>query len=117
MTETRLTRRRGCERLENRIEPWMANRIWWVLVEECGCRDSMWEHYSFICCLSEEGRGFSHEYRFQGALGFGGKFYNNCGRWWVGCYRENRTPERDEMISRANTRIVGLLAEYTGSST
>ena len=101
--------------IENRIKPDMAARIWRVLVEECGCRDDLGDMHLFTHYLATE-HWSGHEYRFQGDLGFGGKFYNNCGRWWVGCYPENRTPERDVMICRANERIAALLAEYTGGS-
>ena len=99
------------ERRGNRIAPDMAERIWRVLVEECGCRDDTNNRHSFMHYLATE-HWAGHEWRFQGALGFGGKFHNNRGRWWVSCYPENRTPERDAMIRKANERINELKAEY-----
>lgn len=96
------------------IAPWMANRIWWVLVEECGCRDDRWDHYSFVEYLDRE-HWSGHEWRFQGALGFGGKFYNNGGRWWVGFYPEDETPKRKEMAQNANLRLNALRLIYFGA--
>ena len=45
------------------------------------------------------------EYRFMGLLGYGGKFWNNSGRWYVTCYSEDRNTERDAMIESANARL------------
>ncbi len=102
------------------IAPWMANDIWHVLVEECGARrgdvhahrHDWTEEYSFINYLEGDGGGFGHEFRFMGALGFGGKFYNDGTRWRVGCYREDETPVRAEMIRRANERLAILKQLY-----
>lgn len=88
-----------------------AQKIWRVLVEECGCRDAPDNRDSFVRYLAAD-NGFGHEWRFQGKLGFGGKFYNDHFAWRVGCYSEHRTPERDEMIRRADERLTELRAEY-----
>jgi hypothetical protein len=95
----------------NRITPDMSERIWRVLVEDCGCRDDLRAKHSFMYYLATD-IWSGHEWRFQGSLGFGGKFHNNCGRWLVGCYSEHRTPECEEMICRANERIAALKEEY-----
>jgi hypothetical protein len=91
----------------------MANSIWQVLVTECGARDNRYDHYSFVAYL-EEAKPFGHEWRFQGSLGFGGKFYNDGSRWRVGCYREHESPQRNEMIRRANDRLAALRETYLG---
>lgn len=91
-----------------RIPPQVANDIWRILVEECGCRDDRHDHYSFVHYLSGAAGGFGHEYRFMGALGFGGKFYNDHYRWRVGCYPEHVSPKREAMIQRANDRLAEL---------
>lgn len=96
-----------------------ADRIWTILVEECGAREDGREDFLrlFPGC---------REYRFMGALGFGGKVYAN-GRYSdgavarVGCYREDQTPERLQSIRRANDRILALswdneTSEHEGSS-
>lgn len=53
------------------------------------------------------------EWRFQGHLGFGGKFYTrhdlHCS---VGCYPEDETPERRKIITRANEQLEALRTRY-----
>lgn len=45
------------------------------------------------------------EYRFQGVLGFGGKFWNDGGPWRVDCYPEDETRERLEAIAGTNQAL------------
>jgi hypothetical protein len=45
------------------------------------------------------------EFRFIGNLGFGGKFYSTHGRWYVGCYNEDQTTERAQIIVVLNYLI------------
>lgn len=86
----------------------IIRRIYNVLVEVCGAGKS--DEDSFIY-RHQEG---CHEFRFIGALGFGGKFYN-AGKsfdgkspWRVDCYQEDLTPKRQEVIEKAN-HLLGLL--------
>jgi len=52
------------------------------------------------------------EYRFQGDLGFGGKFFLcNFERPYISCYGEDMTAERARTIARVN-RLLELL--FTG---
>lgn len=74
---------------------------WAVLVEECGAAPSGEDDFVFL-----NSRGRCDEYRFIGALGFGGKFWRHDMR--VSCYREDETPERLAMMRRANARIAEL---------
>lgn len=74
-----------------------------ILKDECGYAPS---HYSgeFERTAVE---GCS-EYRFCGSLGFGGKFRNNGNNEnvpYVDYYQENKTPERDAAVQRANERL------------
>ena len=95
------------------IAPKFALRIWSVLVEECRARDTEDHRCEFTHYLAKD-VWCGHEYRFMGALGFGGKFYNDHYRWRVGCYLEDETPERLEMIDRANARLAELRRERAG---
>lgn len=52
--------------------------------------------------------GTTQEYRFGGMLGFGGKFYNCAGRWYISCYPEDRNDRREKMIDKINTRLRAL---------
>lgn len=86
--------------------------IYTVLVEECGAREDGRE--MFLAVRDEVRRELPIEYRFQGALGFGGKFrYHPTWLPYVDCYPEDLTPERRAMIERANKR----LAEFTDETT
>lgn len=78
-----------------------AGRIYDVLIEECGA--TAFHREQCVRYLTDE-HG-SHEFRFQGSLGFGGKVYYNGGRLYVSCYPEDRTPERTAMIRSANARL------------
>jgi hypothetical protein len=90
------------------VSPATANAIYDILAEECGARG---QRGSFAEWAGRDGACL-WEFRFQGALGFGGKFRAD-GRgdhWRVDCYSEDRTPERDAMIERANARLADLEA-------
>ena len=92
-------------------------RVYNVLVEECGAwpRDS--DHYvweQFISYMNQRERWF--EFRFMGDLGFGGKFHRDeqgfsGPHYSVSCYPEDSTPERQAAIDRANERLTLLLDE------
>ena len=86
-----------------------------VLVEECAAPDGDWDRPAFMASIEQTLTSEFHtgyvEYRFCGALGFGGKFrydpFDN--RWYVDCYREDETPERLAMIEQANRRLADLV--------
>jgi hypothetical protein len=82
-----------------------------ILVEECGHKvfDPR-DGDAFVRGIMEDS---CWEWRFMGALGFGGKFRNNGNHNntpYVDCYPENETPARLEMIQRANDRLRELFA-------
>lgn len=84
--------------------------IYDVLVEECGAHDSGDKRREFAFHFPA-----CREFRFQGALGLGGKVWAehhiNVGeisttwKFTVTCYSEDGTPERRAMIERANARL------------
>lgn len=96
-----------------------ARSVLKVLVEECGYRvlDPR-DGDAFVRSIQwpqEPSRVMeSHvcrEYRFCGALGFGGKFRNNGNNEnvpYVDCYGEDMTPARKEMIAAANKRLADI---------
>lgn len=51
------------------------------------------------------------EWRFQGHLGFGGKFWRAHRGHDVTCYPESETPQRLALIARLNKEISGLEAQ------
>jgi hypothetical protein len=82
-----------------------------LLVEHVGARDDAMERHCFVHYFVErEG----DEYRFQGNLGFGGKFRNN-GNFnctpYVDCYPEDLTEAREAAIKAVNAKLVELFSE------
>lgn len=79
------------------------NAVFTVLVEECGASESMREHFVY----DHEQRRIS-EWRFGGSLGYGGKFWDNGGRYYVSCYPEDEKRVSMECIEKANRRLEAL---------
>ncbi len=83
-----------------------ANAVFDVLVE---CADAgEWQRDEFVQTHVE---GRCDEFRFQGLLGFGGKFWRTNGRWYVSAYPEDiaAQPERQAVIDATNARLAELL--------
>jgi hypothetical protein len=94
-----------------RVSRELANEIFDVLVEECGAREESSGHgrEAFVHWLS--GEHYGNEFRFMGALGWGGKFWIEDGltpRFSVSNYREDETPERLRMMAAANRRLAEM---------
>lgn len=92
----------------------MKRKVWTVLVDECGADpDGLSD---FLAHWPE-----CHEYRFIGSLGFGGKvwadrFYDGW-RLSVTCYSEDKTPERERAIGRAQSRLTAIEVASTRPTT
>jgi len=83
-----------------------SNKVFDVLKEYAGAHESMrndfvWNHTSPNKCS---------EYRFQGKLGFGGKYRSE--RNTVDCYREDETPERLEIIRVTNKKLSEIKSNF-----
>lgn len=78
-----------------------AEQVWAILAQECGASNLYWEKISFVNEFSKDVP--ASEWRFQGSLGFGGKF--RFPRMSVDCYPEDLTPARREAIDKANSRL------------
>ena len=92
-----------------KIPEHIANKIYNILVE-IGASERMRNGFIYL---------FSHdndieEWRFQGKLGFGGKFWNEYSHinksynWRVSCYSEDETPEILQIINDTNTKLCEL---------
>lgn len=90
---------------KNLVDRAKLERIWEILKEHCGAGD-FWKD-NFISVAQGWGVEFHDlEYRFQGALGFGGKIWiERNGSSRVTCYPEDETPERRRMIDAANAAL------------
>jgi hypothetical protein len=101
----------------------ISNRVYDILVEICGARESLRgnfvdRHEPFVDPSSNFAS--TSEFRFQGKLGFGGKFWvspvralRNLCPWFVSCYSEDETPEREAMVRLANERLLELWQAVT----
>lgn len=80
----------------------LANCIYDILVRECGATNE-WRRAAFLHqMIGRPSIGSSGEFRFEGNLGIGGKFYvRSNGEVYISCYPEDRTPARDAAILRA----------------
>lgn len=83
-----------------------ASTVYDILVRCAGARED--DRDAFVFHLTDGCK----EWRFQGSLGFGGKLYVEPRRWRVGCYREDLTPERAEVIQRTNAVLAGARAVF-----
>ena len=86
-----------------------ARAIAAIVAEECGATWGWDREDSFIRYMTKT-HG-AREWRLNSKLGFGGKVYLNSNRNftpYVGCYREDETPERIAMIERTNERIASI---------
>ncbi len=77
-----------------------ANKVYDLLVLVGGASERMRDSFIYHHCESEYGCG---EWRFQGKLGFGGKYYSRNNR--VCFYSEDETPERNEIRSQLNNEL------------
>lgn len=86
-----------------------ANAFYDILVKHClaSSLSSIREQFVFAQTKQE-----CTEYRFGGALGFGGKFWINCGEVYVSCYPEDRNPKRKAMIEKANAALRELCTSW-----
>lgn len=90
-----------------KITPEQADAAYSVLVRHAGARDDERERYAFVHHVVDGCR----EYRFQGHLGFGGKFRNNGNNGdvpYVDCYREHLTTHTNAVILATNAMLAEL---------
>jgi hypothetical protein len=82
---------------EKLIPAGKAQKIYDLLVSIGGASENMRDSFIYHHCESEDGCG---EWRFQGKLGYGGKYYS--GRNVVDSYTEDRTQEVVDIIEKLN---------------
>ena len=82
------------------------NRIYDILCEHAGARDGDWQREGFVRLFAESAE--TTEWRFQGLLAFGGKFWRNDGRYYVTCYPEDETAARRDIVEKVNELLKEL---------
>lgn len=89
-----------------------AEEVWSILVRAAGASPDGRDDFVF-----HQTRGFVDEYRFCGALGFGGKFWRStrrtdegtlAERWYVNGYPEDQTPQTTAAIERTNEALAAV---------
>lgn len=82
-----------------------SNAVYNVLVQYAGAVKEAREGFVRL-----QTNGHLPEYRFIGALGFGGKFWRNAGAWYVTAYPEDiaRDPSIQARIDTTNTALAAL---------
>lgn len=89
-----------------------AQKVYDILVDTCGAKNGDDERATFVYEYTSDCP--THEYRFCGELGMGGKF--RYPSMIVTCYEENRTPKRDVMITSANERLAQFKASMNAEA-
>jgi hypothetical protein len=97
---------------EAHMTPEQAEAIWDILVEHAGASPSESPRQQFVFHQTRSNPGA--DYRFQGLLSFGGKFWVNDDRWYINCYREDERPERLAIIEKVNGLLAKLKARKPG---
>jgi len=80
-----------------------AQKIYDLLVTIGGASENMRDSFMYHHCENEYGCG---EWRFQGKLGFGGKYYS--ARNVVDCYTEDRNQGSISIINELNEKLCNL---------
>lgn len=75
------------------------NRVFDILVDECGANEKMREEFLNYHISVEP----CDEFRFQGKLGYGGKYWRKDN--YVTCYEEDKTTSRVMMLTIANEKL------------
>lgn len=84
-----------------------ADEVWQVLVDTCGASSNPIDRCAFVAeFTTPTAYGPTREWRFQGNLGFGGKFWFPA--LTVDCYAEDETPALRQAISMANLKLEAL---------
>lgn len=95
-----------------RLTPEQAAQAYAALVTHAGARPNDDDKGGFVYELTRSKP--TDEYRFGGALGFGGKF--RFPRMTVDCYPEDETPERLAMVAACNEALAQLRSEFTSAA-
>jgi len=80
-----------------------ADKVYNLLVSIGGAFEKRRKDFIYHHCESVYG---CSEWRFQGKLGFGGKYYSRNNR--VCFYSEDETPERNEIRSKLNDELLKI---------
>ena len=83
-------------------------QIWNILVKDGGAFDR--DNGDSFVRYAVQKQDCTFEWRFQGHLGFGGKFWQNQNRWYVNAYPEDvkKYPLMQTVIDQINAKLDAL---------
>lgn len=88
--------------------PDLAEKAYDILVATCGAKEegrrAFCEHHNDSPHTTQH----LSEWRIDGVLGYGGKFKQHNGHYYVACYPEDSTPERQACLAEANRLLAAL---------
>jgi hypothetical protein len=107
-------RKRGDLRRPKRtLLPNVAEDIYDMLVNVLQAPNGYGDHASFR--HDQTSKDPAYEWRFQGCLGFGGKFYNEEDGFRVTCYPEDETPENQWLMALAQQQLDRIFISLTNA--
>jgi len=83
------------------LTPEVAEKVYEILVHRLAAPLS--HQRDFVYEMTREKP--THEWRIQGALGFGGKFWNEDRGFRISCYSEDSTPWREYLMELAEAEL------------
>lgn len=89
------------------LPPGTAERVRCIVEDAFG--PGYWDGFQGYIC--EDSGMHGHEWRFGGALGFGGKLSLSGGRLYVSCYPDDLTLVRRIAMDQVNADLAGVLAD------
>ncbi len=93
---------------DRQVSPALAEAAYDLLVEMAAASPGADARRDFLRSALRPG---GCEYRFQGSLGFGGKYRDEGeGAPYVSCYPEDRNASRDATLAAVNSRLGELFA-------
>ena len=95
----------------------IAEKIYYILVEHAGYYDSESNKGQFVYHQSVKPSKYNQfggctEYRFQGSLGMGGKFWNTNNKFYISSYTEDKGSKEAKIISNVNELLKPIYQEY-----
>jgi hypothetical protein len=88
-----------------------GNCVYDLLVEQAGAPEDLREDFLYWLATDAQPRNYA-EFRFQGKLGFGGKFWLTGDGMYVTCYWEDVTPEREKILKTVDDSLAALEKEW-----
>jgi len=87
-----------------------AIQVYGALVSYCDYKprdNALVDLVTFVRDVTESGGNY--EWRFKGALGFGGKLHGNNDGWYVSCYPEDNNLMRDTIVKDTNAQLNNII--------